>query len=67
MTVIKKFCACRAWAAGSLVTYYGRTYRAARDAEKGERPADDGGAWQEVDLTRGAMTPPPNTMTAAPR
>lgn len=66
MTPIRKWCACRAWPAGSLVLFGGQTYRAIRDATKAESPASAPDAWQVFD-PRGASTPPPNSMTAAPR
>ena len=66
MTPIRKWCSCRAWPAGSLVLFNGETFRAVRDATKYESPTTTPEAWQRFD-PRGAMTPPPNSMTAAPR
>lgn len=66
MTPIRKWCACRAWPAGSLVLFAGETFRAVRDAGKYESPTAAPEAWERFD-PRGAMTPPSNSMTAAPR
>lgn len=66
MTPVKKYCDCRAWPAGALVTFAGGHFRATRDTAKGENPLSAPDAWQPFD-PRGAMTPPPNSMTAVPR